>query len=638
MNGREYFHESVVKDIVDILTDLKDFDEVQFINNVNAKRSFKSITSATKDLILTFPVLVSTDIDPDNAIMIAKAQEKKMASLLHILFTAISVGNNEDVYDYVKKFHSNVGSLDGSLDSYSAALDKLATTFGESYDATLKIDHAVLESVLEDLRESEYVLPDNINESSLESYKVVPGYRTGYNDMVIQEGKNNKKGGKIYIDNSLPVNDPAFIDQISRTAAQWHIPLNIGQMQTGDINKNMQTVDTAFAKARSSPSNKYGASYGAAAQNQFNLAMHRMNNAATSVNTAPAVSVPNGVNGTPVQPGQYGFTTTTTSTSTSTSRTSDFESESLDRIRSIEDRLASGVNDDGTPLTDADKKVLEKQKANAEKSLKDYRNSRDKQADQAMNINRSLQRDTRPKAIQDKDMAEYMAKMADAHSKVVLNTEYKKANELQPTMMVVNFMKHTEEHGDYINTAVIGIKCKIYPISSSDIVNRISGKLRDKSFLTNFVRATTNEIGFFRDFLFAVDQAKFDAKSYGRQATSNKLWKVLERRGVKSKFRRSLKMYNDATAISTLVMSENDAEYLKKAESIDIMNVSRARKIMDEYNFLCLVVANQSTEVASFLYDTGDDTFEMIPFSGLEREASDNSYKKMVNLMAKISR
>jgi hypothetical protein len=97
-------------------------------------------------------------------------------------------------------------------------------------------------------------------------------------------------------------------------------------------------------------------------------------------------------------------------------------------------------------------------------------------------------------------------------------------------------------------------------------------------------------------------------------------------------------MYNDATAISTLVMSENDAEYLKKTESIDIMNVSRARKIMDEYNFLCLVVANQSTEVASFLYDTGDDTFEMIPFSGLEREASDNSYKKMVNLMAKISR
>ena len=59
MYGREYFHESVVRDIVDVLTSLKDYDEVQFINNAKANRSFKSITSATKDLILTFPVLVS---------------------------------------------------------------------------------------------------------------------------------------------------------------------------------------------------------------------------------------------------------------------------------------------------------------------------------------------------------------------------------------------------------------------------------------------------------------------------------------------------------------------------------------------------------------------------------------------------
>ena len=234
--------------------------------------------------------------------------------------------------------------------------------------------------------------------------------------------------------------------------------------------------------------------------------------------------------------------------------------------------------------------------------------------------------------------AEYMKNMNDAHNKVILNNEYKKANELQPTMMVVNFMRHSEDNGDYINTAVIGIKAKIYPVSSSDICSRISGKLDDKNVLTNFVRATTNEIAFFRDFLFAIDNAKMDAKSYGKQASSNKMWKVLERRSTKSKFRRALKMYNDATAITTLVLSENDAEYLKKVYSIDIFNVDRARKILDAYNFMCICIANQSTEVASFLYDTGDDTYEMVPFSGLEREASDNSYKKMVNLLAKVSR
>lgn len=479
MYGREYFHESVVRDIVDVLTSLKDYDEVQFINNAKANRSFKSITSATKDLILTFPILVSTDIEPDNAIMIAKAHEKKMASLLHILFTSISVGNNEDVFDYVRKFHSNVGSMDGTLDSYVDSLDKLATTFGESYDQTLKIDHEVLNTVLEDLRESNYTLPDDTKESSLESFKIIPGYRTGMNDMIINEGKKKKnKGGN-----------------------------NSNAGNTGGNNGNNNN--------------------GLLSGNNINVS---------------------------ISGGGYGGRNT----------------------------YKSGFSND-------------------------------------------------------KDYADYMKNMTSYHSSVMLNTEYKKANELQPTMMVINFMRHGE-HGDNINTAVIGIKAKIYPISSADICNRISGKLDDKNILTNFIRATTNEIAFFRDFLFAIDNAKMDALSYSKRATSNKLWKVLERRSAKSKFRRSLRMYNDATAITTLVLSENDADYLKKVNNVDILEVRNARKILDSYNFMCICILNQSTEVASILYDTGDDTYEMIPFSGLEREASDNSYKKMVNLLSKVSR
>ena len=441
MYGREYFHESVVRDIVDVLTSLKDYDEVQFLNNQAHNRSFKSITSATKDLILTFPVLVSTDIDPDTAIMIAKAHEKKCASLLHILFSAICVEANEDVYDYVKKFHNNLGSLGNTLDDYMDAIDDMVNTYGESASpTTLTIDHKVLDAVLEDLKESNYTLPDNVKESSLESYKIVPGYRTGSNDMIIKEAEL-----------------------------------------------------TGFS-----------------------------------------------------------------------------------------------ISGDGA---------------------------------------------RRSKDLNDAIKANY-----EIHNKTILNNEYKKANELQPTLMVIHFVRKTETSCNSLCDAVIGVKAKIYPVSSTDICNRISGKLEDKNVLTNFVRATTNEIGFFRDFLFAIDKAKLDATSYGRKASSNKLWKVLERRSTKSKFRRSLKMYNDATAITTLVISENVAEYLLKQYQIDIMNVNQARKLLDSYNFMCICVANESTEVANFIYDTGDDNYEMVSYTGLEREASDNSYKKMVNLLTKVAR
>ena len=429
MNGREYFHESVVRDIVDIVTSMKDYDEVQFyLSNIN-RRSFKSVASATKDLILTFPMLASADLDPDSVAMAAKAHEKKCAAMLHVLFTAICVGENEDVYDYVRKFHSNLGTLDATLDDYSDALDRLVLKFDENAN-TLKIDKNLINAVLEDLKESNYTLPDDINESAISDYKIVPGYRTGMKEMVVMEGPNQD------------------------------------------------------AEARA-------------------------------------------------------------------------------------------------------------------KRVHDY---------------------------------------TDIENKRMLDSEYKKSNELMPTMMVVNFIGKTEEGKTYTQTCTIGVKVKVYPVSTGDIINRVTSKVQDRNVLNSFIRATTNEIAFFRDFMFAVDKAKLDALSYGKDATSSKLWKVLERRAAKSKFRRNLKQYNDATAITALCISDNVAKTMKETSGIDIMNVSTARKILDAYNFIAIIVLNEAVETASFLYDSGDDNYERLTFSNMEREASDNTYKKMVNLLTKVSR
>ena len=432
MNGREYFHESVVRDVVDILTSLKDYDEVQFLTNSANNRSFKSITSATKDLILTFPILVSSDADPVNACMMAKAHEKKCASLLHMLFTAICVDSNEDVFDYVKKFHHNLGAMNGTLDSYMDSLDQIAASIDEDYEYKGASDKTVLGMVLEELKQSNYTLPDDIKETGIDEYKIIPASITGYKDRIIHEA-------------------------------------------------------------------------------------------------------------------------------------------------------------------DADKTI-----------------------------------ESRSKAIES---------IYKVHNITVLDTEYKKANELMPTTMVVNFIQKGEGGSPSMTqTAVIGVKAKVYPVSSMDICNRITSKLEDKNVLNSFIRATTNEIGFFRDFLFAIDKAKIDAKSYGKSASSNKLWKVLERRSIKSKFRRALKMSNDATAITTLVLTENDVDYIKTNKGIDLYNVSFARKLLDAYNFMGICIMNEATEVVSILYDTGDDNYERLTFSNLEREASDSSYKKMVNLLTKMNR
>ena len=443
-NPNTTIHESVVKDVVDLVTSVKDFDEVQFLRNIETGRSFKSISSATKDMILTFPVLCCSDISIDAASMISKALERKYAAMLQMLFSAIDIRSNENVIQYLQRFHANLGPLDGYLDQYIASVDKLITTYDENWEET-EIPREVQNEVLEYMKQNcGYTLPNSINENSLTDYKVEKKSNGKFDVFLVQEGGGTLRN---------------FLN-ITGTAAKAY----------ADYNKGI-------------------------------------------------------------------------------------ESE------------------------------------------------------------------------------------VGVHQKTLLPNDVKKANELMPTLMVVRFNQYQDSDGTCrvlaSKTCVIGVKCKLYPIEFSDIAYRISSKTKEKNFLNNLIRATTNEISFVRDFMFAVDKAKLDAKSYGAKGSSNKMWKVLERRSVKSKIRRSMKMDNDATAISTLVLSQNLVDYLKKTENLSLEKTNTCRLLMESYNLMSIVIVDETMEVAKFLFDTGEDDFEVISFNNLERESSDGSYRKVVNLLSK---
>lgn len=443
-NPNTTIHESIVKDVVDLVTSVKDFDEVQFLRNIETGRSFKSISSATKDMILTFPVLCCSDISIEAASMISKALERKYAAMLQMLFSAIDIRSNENVIQYLQRFHANLGPLDGYLDQYIASVDKLITTYDENWEET-EIPREVQNEVLEYMKQNcGYTLPNSINENSLTDYKVEKKSNGKFDVFLVQEGGGNLRN----------------FSNITGTAAKAY----------ADYNKGIEAE-------------------------------------------------------------------------------------------------------------------------------------------------------------------------VGVHQKTLLPNDVKKANELMPTLMVVRFNQYQDSDGTCrvlaSKTCVIGVKCKLYPIEFSDIAYRISSKTKEKNFLNNLIRATTNEISFVRDFMFAVDKAKLDAKSYGAKGSSNKMWKVLERRSIKSKIRRSMKMDNDATAISTLVLSQNLVDYLKKTENLSLEKTNTCRLLMESYNLMSIVIVDETMEVAKFLFDTGEDDFEVISFNNLERESSDGSYRKVVNLLSK---
>jgi hypothetical protein len=218
----------------------------------------------------------------------------------------------------------------------------------------------------------------------------------------------------------------------------------------------------------------------------------------------------------------------------------------------------------------------------------------------------------------------------------LLNQDVQKANELMPTTMLVNFTTVVDGVKN-TTTGVVGVKAKLYPVDAMDIVTRLSAKYKDTNALFNLVRASTREISFFRDLAFAIDKAKIDAVNMARESNNAKMFKVLERRAAKNRFSSLLKK-NDASPITSLVISQDEVEYLKKYSNLDMEKSYVTRSILEAYNLMDIVIADESLEVAKFLFDDGDGVYEVLSFDALEKEAKDSSYKKVVNLMSKLNR
>ena len=222
---------------------------------------------------------------------------------------------------------------------------------------------------------------------------------------------------------------------------------------------------------------------------------------------------------------------------------------------------------------------------------------------------------------------------ADFAAKQTIATDVRKANELVPTLITVKF--HVVDDGGcpIAQTAIVGIKAKLQYVSRQDMMNRLILKNKDRNGLFNFLRATTREISFWKDFVFAIDRAKMDALSTNGRGSSDRVWKLLERRAIKSRMKRFTGMVNDASSITTLIISKDTADLLEKQERIHVFHASHILPIMEAYNIMCFCVVDEVLEKVHFLFDDGSGKYEVLSFTHLEREEN-NNYKKIINLLA----
>lgn len=223
-------HEGVIKDIVDLIGDgqLDDLIDSPFLKNWSRNNYFSSITKATSNLVLTFPVIVDESVSLSTASIISKAVEKKMVSLLQMLFSAINISNNKDAFDFIGKVHKNLTSDD--IISFINKMDNIPLK--ENADGTADLNYEKInEIMLEHMRENNHYLRTELAAPIQERAKPRPTPRP---KPVPKPGRDNKRHTEVVYDKDF-IKDTIIPNDLKK--ANEAVPsLMIIKFRTGENN------------------------------------------------------------------------------------------------------------------------------------------------------------------------------------------------------------------------------------------------------------------------------------------------------------------------------------------------------------------------------------------------------------------
>lgn len=221
-------------------------------------------------------------------------------------------------------------------------------------------------------------------------------------------------------------------------------------------------------------------------------------------------------------------------------------------------------------------------------------------------------------------------------TKQLLPTDVQKINELVPSLMVVRFAVDDEKSVETVHEAVIGVKARLIAIPSEDVMEQIGNYKKGGINQLNLARATTKEIAFGKDFVAAIQDAKIEAK---RDTLGNRsaIWRSLQGRSSSSNIRRLAHARNTAAAISTLVLTQPEADYIKTNYRVAIDTVNEATAFMAKFNFMGLVIVDEQAEIAKFIFDS-DRYFTQYTLTALDRQTKSMLDNQITNLIVKSNR
>lgn len=267
-----------------------------------------------------------------------------------------------------------------------------------------------------------------------------------------------------------------------------------------------------------------------------------------------------------------------------------------------------------------------------------YKADRKAETEYYKEYNRSREADRQYNDQKDKDIKEQNdrvnANRMRANTTILKDQDIKKMNDAVPSILIVKFYQKNDNDISGVATEfLIGIKSKVVPITTAEILRRIMNDNKDGQKFLKFMRVITGELKA-SDVLLGLSRITDDVKSYKVKGARGDIWTLLQNRAVAAKEQVRSGKHNDFSAITTVLISQQDADELYREENFDINDPKNAIHFMQSYNLMGFAIADDSNEVLHLLLDNGSKNFEDISYRMLERETQDSTYKKLINLMA----
>lgn len=572
-------------DMVDMAKGLSNVATQRYQNTSgNNSYSYSSIARAASKLIAVFPVLTSRTVSMSSAHAVSKYIEQISCQFFMLALQQANISNVKNGIDYLRNFHQNLDLGDDNSNAIIATMQSWLDAYekGTFENATIA-GYMNAEAFAEASVDPFMFQADNVKISSTDIRDLVNLMHENANIEVLDTNLN-----------PISVND-----YIVREFANGTYKVTMGYMDLNEAKKYTGKVKNNYNNGNN--------------QNSGN------NNQNNNQNQQRDYS---------------GYIE-------ARKKASDYEDEKArareeqrhqNQTAEEDQRFRNKVYQDTQNYYNNLSQEREKQKNREAENQK----NRDFQAEQE----RKRREAEENKAAKERADSQYNIQKAQqfryGSAMILKDQDIKKMNDAVPSILVVRFYQRDNNGGisDIPTEFLIGVKSKIVPITTTEILRRIMNDNKDGQKFLKFMRTITGELKA-SEVILGLSRITDDVKSYKVKGARGDLWTLLQNRAAAAKSQIKSGKHNDFSAITTVLISQEDVDELYREENLDISDPKNALRFMSSYNLMGFAIVDDSNEVLHLLLDNGSKSFEDISYTMLERETQDGgTYKKLINLMA----